>query len=164
MAEYIGHWLGILIGVNAALISIVTEWLSDIKNGYCVDGWWLNQQFCCWEVETDDEFCPAWRPWSSVTPGRWLAYISFAVRSIRSDRFNLEDSYVLQAIFASVAAHLVRTMSQYSAGSGIPEIKCILAGFIMKGFLGLGTFCIKSLTLVCTLGRAFVWMLIRCSP
>ncbi|KAF8554241.1 hypothetical protein OG21DRAFT_1462931 [Imleria badia] len=121
--------VGILIGVNAALISIATEWLSDIKNGYCSDGWWLNQQFCCWEVETDDEFCPAWHPWSSVAPGRWIAYISFA------------------AIFAFVAAHLVRTMAKYAAGSGISEIKCILAGFIMKGFLGFGTFFIKSVTL-----------------
>ncbi|KAH0828174.1 chloride channel [Lanmaoa asiatica] len=121
--------VGIFIGVNAALISIVTEWLSDIKNGYCGDGWWLNQQFCCWEVDSDDEFCPAWHPWGSVTPGRWIAYVSFA------------------AIFAFVAAHLVRTMAQYAAGSGISEIKCILAGFIMKGFLGFGTFFIKSLTL-----------------
>lgn len=34
----------------------------------------------------------------------------------------------------------------------------------MKGFLGFGTFFIKSLTLVCSLTRAFVWMLIRYSP
>lgn len=82
LADRVAPWVGILIGVNAALISIATEWLSDIKNGYCADGWWLNQEFCCWEVETDDEFCPAWHPWSSVAPGRWMAYVSFAVRSI----------------------------------------------------------------------------------
>lgn len=70
--------------------------------------------------------------------------------------FALRDSYVLQAIFAFVAAHLVRTMAQYAAGSGISEIKCILAGFIMKGFLGFGTFFIKSLTLVCSSSRAFM--------
>lgn len=133
------------IGVNAALISIVTEWLSDIKNGYCTDGWWLNQQFCCWEVDSDDEFCPAWHPWSSVAPGRWLAYVSFAVCSIRHC-FH-ENIHVFQTLFAFVAAHLVRSMAQYAAGSGISEIKCVLAGFIMKGFLGFGTFFIKSLTL-----------------
>ncbi|KAG8214257.1 chloride channel 5 [Butyriboletus roseoflavus] len=38
-------------------------------------------------------------------------------------------------------------MALYAAGSGISEIKCILAGFVMKGFLGFGTFFIKSLTL-----------------
>ncbi|KIM69533.1 hypothetical protein SCLCIDRAFT_1207982 [Scleroderma citrinum Foug A] len=38
-------------------------------------------------------------------------------------------------------------MAKYAAGSGISEIKCILAGFVMKGFLGFATFGIKSITL-----------------
>ncbi|KAG1725409.1 chloride channel [Suillus paluster] len=121
--------VGIFIGVNAALISIITEWLSDIKMGYCTDGWWLNQQFCCWEVESDEEFCPSWHLWSTATPARWIIYVIFA------------------AIFSFVAAHLVRSMAKYAAGSGISEIKCILAGFVMQGFLGYATFFIKSLTL-----------------
>jgi H+/Cl- antiporter ClcA len=54
----------------------------------------------------------------------------------------------LQALFSFVAAHLVRSLAKYAAGSGISEIKCILAGFIMQGFLGYATFFIKSLTLV----------------
>lgn len=52
-------------------------------------------------------------------------------------------------MFAFVASHLVRNLSKYAAGSGISEIKCILAGFIMKGYLGFATFFIKSITLVC---------------
>jgi chloride channel 3/4/5 len=35
----------------SALIAIVTDWLSDIKLGYCSSAWWLNQKFCCWEIE-----------------------------------------------------------------------------------------------------------------
>lgn len=71
---------GICIGVNAALISIITEWLSDIKLGYCSDGWWLNQQFCCWEIESDEEIaCPSWHPWSKYTVARWTIYVFFAV-------------------------------------------------------------------------------------
>ena len=23
--------------------------------GYCSDGWWLNQNFCCWEIDADAE-------------------------------------------------------------------------------------------------------------
>lgn len=69
------------IGVNAALISIITEWLSDIKMGYCYDGWWLNQQFCCWEIEYDDESaCESWHAWSTAVPGQWLVYVLCAVR------------------------------------------------------------------------------------
>ncbi|EIW62694.1 Cl-channel protein [Trametes versicolor FP-101664 SS1] len=122
--------VGIAIGFNAAIISIVTEWLSDIKMGYCADGWWLNQQFCCWEIEGGDEdTCEAWHQWSNVMPARWAIYVLFA------------------ALFSFVAAHLVKQLAKYAAGSGISEIKCIIGGFIMKGFLGFWTFFIKSVTL-----------------
>jgi chloride channel 3/4/5 len=39
-------------------------------------------------------------------------------------------------------------LARYAAGSGISEIKCILAGFVMRGFLGVSTLAIKSITLV----------------
>jgi len=136
--------------VNAALISIITEWLSDIKMGYCTDGWWLNQQFCCWEVESDEEFCPSWHLWSTAPPARWLIYVVFAVSivpCILVSYCNKLYGY-LQAIFSFVAAHLARSLAKYATGSGISEIKCILAGFVMQGFLGYATFFIKSLTLV----------------
>lgn len=122
---------GIFIGVNAALISIVTEWLSDIKMGYCYDGWWLNQNFCCWEIDSNgDNPCESWHLWSTVSFARWIVYIIFAV------------------MFSFVASHLVKEFATYAAGSGISEIKCILAGFVMKGYLGMWTLIIKSLTLV----------------
>ncbi|KAI0081975.1 Cl-channel protein [Panus rudis PR-1116 ss-1] len=122
--------VGVCIGANAAIISIVTEWLSDIKMGYCYDAWWLNQQFCCWEIETDDDSgCESWHLWSDVAIARWFVYIMFAMA------------------FSFTAAHLVRSLAKYAAGSGISEIKCILSGFVMKGFLGFSTWFIKSLTL-----------------
>jgi chloride channel 3/4/5 len=71
---------GVCIGLNAALISIVTEWLSDIKMGYCSDGWWLNQQFFCWEIESDEtSVCDSWHVWSNATAARWFIYVIFAV-------------------------------------------------------------------------------------
>jgi chloride channel 3/4/5 len=50
-------------------------------------------------------------------------------------------------MFAFTAATLVKSFAPYAAGSGISEIKCIIAGFIMKGFLGPWTLLIKSLAL-----------------
>ncbi|KAK2464165.1 hypothetical protein APHAL10511_003622 [Amanita phalloides] len=122
--------VGVCIGVNAGITSIMSEWLSDIKMGYCSDGWWLNQQFCCWEIEGDEiDGCDSWHPWSNVTLARWLIFVIFA------------------GTFSFISAHLVRSLAKYAAGSGISEIKCILAGFIMQGFLGFATFFIKSITL-----------------
>jgi chloride channel 3/4/5 len=41
----------------------------------------------------------------------------------------------------------VKSFAPYAAGSGISEIKCIIAGFVMKGFLGAWTLLIKSIAL-----------------
>ncbi|BFZ62492.1 glycerol ethanol, ferric requiring protein [Saitoella coloradoensis] len=111
-----------LIGINAALQSIVTEWLSDLRGGYCASGWYLNRKFCCWESEGT---CPEWRPYSTGIAA-YPIFVCFA------------------AGFAWVSAFLVREFAPYAAGSGISEIKCILAGFIMKNFLGAWTLLIKS--------------------
>ena len=39
---------GAAIGVNAAFLNIITEWLSDVKLGYCKTAFYLNESFCCW--------------------------------------------------------------------------------------------------------------------
>lgn len=41
----------------------------------------------------------------------------------------------------------MKAFAPYAAGSGISEIKCIIAGFVMKGFLGSKTLFIKSIGL-----------------
>jgi chloride channel 3/4/5 len=43
--------VGAAIGLNAAFLNIVTEWLSDVKLGYCTSAFYLNEQFCCWGAE-----------------------------------------------------------------------------------------------------------------
>lgn len=53
----------------------------------------------------------------------------------------------LQTLFALTSASLVKSFAPYAAGSGISEIKCIIAGFVMKGFLGFWTLLIKSICL-----------------
>jgi hypothetical protein len=70
-------WIGIFIGANAACINVITEWLSDFKLGFCSQGWYLNQQFCCWQ----EPQCQAFNPWSSLTLISYLFYILFAVRT-----------------------------------------------------------------------------------
>uniref|UniRef100_A0A1B0D731 Uncharacterized protein n=1 Tax=Phlebotomus papatasi TaxID=29031 RepID=A0A1B0D731_PHLPP len=53
--------------------------------------------------------------------------------------------YIFWAMsFAALAASLVRQFAPYACGSGIPEIKTILSGFIIRGYLGKWTLIIKS--------------------
>ncbi|KAJ4344138.1 glycerol ethanol, ferric requiring protein [Ascochyta clinopodiicola] len=118
--------VGAAIGLNAAFLNIVTEWLSDIKLGRCTTAFYLNESFCCWGAE---QGCPEWKRWSGVWPVNYVMYMAFA------------------ALFALTAATLVKSFAPYAAGSGISEMKCIIAGFVMKGFLGATTLFIKSIGL-----------------
>ena len=43
--------VGAAIGLNSAVLNIVTEWLADVKLGYCTSAFYLNEQFCCWGAE-----------------------------------------------------------------------------------------------------------------
>jgi len=139
------HDAGVGIGISAALMSIMTVWLSDIKMGYCTTGWWLTQKFCCLEISDEGEACAEWRNWGGVEPFRYLAYILFAVsRACRG----AADGADVQGLFSFSAAFLVKSFAPYAAGSGISEIKCILGGFIIKGFLSAETFALKTLTMV----------------
>lgn len=125
----------------------MTVWLSDIKMGYCTTGWWLSQKFCCLEVSEEGEGCAEWRNWGGIEPFRYFFYIVFAVCLCDSQR-PTSLSLMMQGLFSFTAAFLVRGFAPYAAGSGISEIKCILGGFIIKGFLDVETFFIKGLTLV----------------
>jgi chloride channel 3/4/5 len=119
--------VGAAIGLNAAFLNIVTEWLSDIKLGYCTTAFYLNESFCCWGAEGG---CPEWKRWGGgFWPLNYLMYIVFA------------------GLFSFTAARLVKSFAPYAAGSGISEMKCIIAGFVMKGFLGATTLGIKSIGL-----------------
>lgn len=118
--------VGVVIGANAAALNIITEWLADIKTGYCTTAWYLNEGFCCYGAEKG---CAEWHKWTPFGVTNYLIYTIFAL------------------LLAFISAYLVKSYAPYAAGSGISEIKCIIAGFVMKGFLGFWTFLIKSICL-----------------
>ena len=39
---------GIAAGLVAAGIDIVSDWLGDLKSGFCTSKFYLNAAFCCW--------------------------------------------------------------------------------------------------------------------
>ncbi|KAK4226376.1 putative chloride channel protein [Podospora fimiseda] len=123
--------IGAAIGLNAAFLNIITEWLADIKMGHCKTAFYLNENFCCWG---EDNGCADWERWTGLEPINYFLYIMFAI------------------LFSFTSATLVKSYAPYAAGSGISEIKCIIAGFIMKGFLGFRTLAIKSIALPLAIG------------
>ncbi|KAJ6090464.1 hypothetical protein N7486_009279 [Penicillium sp. IBT 16267x] len=143
---------GIAVGIIAASIDIATNWLGDLKTGYCKNGsgggkFYLNRSFCCWGLD-DQTKCMDWTPWgsalgSSSVGGKYtIEYIFFIVFSV---------------VFASTACVLVRKFAIYARHSGIPEIKTILGGTVIRHFMGPWTLTIKSLGL-CLAVASGLWL------
>ncbi|XP_067327697.1 H(+)/Cl(-) exchange transporter 5 isoform X1 [Anolis sagrei] len=137
--------IGLSAGALAGLIDISAHWMTDLKEGVCLNRFWYNHEHCCWN-STEVTFqnrdkCPEWRTWAQLLTGREeggaAAYIlNYFI-------------YVLWALlFSLLAVLLVRGFAPYACGSGIPEIKTILSGFIIRGYLGKWTLVIKTVTLV----------------
>lgn len=41
-------FVGLSSGLAAAIVDIGTNWMSNIKDGLCVNAFWLNKAQCCW--------------------------------------------------------------------------------------------------------------------
>ncbi|KAH7412872.1 chloride channel-like protein 3 [Cadophora sp. MPI-SDFR-AT-0126] len=143
---------GLATGSFAAAIDIITDWLADLKTGYCsagVDGghFYLNKYFCCYGYDGFAQ-CRDWVPWSlalhtTSSGGRWfIEYFFFIAFSV---------------CFAITASLLVKEYALYAKHSGIPEIKTVLGGFVIRRFMGTWTLVIKSLGL-CLAVASGMWL------
>ncbi|KAJ3210704.1 hypothetical protein HDU67_005079 [Dinochytrium kinnereticum] len=135
-------FVGILTGWIAGYIDIGAGWLSDIKEGYCSAGFYLNRKFCCWH-RPENAYCSEWILWANAF-GYKSGGASWAISCFM---------YTLFAVaFASTASLLVKGYAPYAAGEGVPEIKTILGGFVIRKFLGGWTLLIKIVGLVLSVG------------
>lgn len=61
---------GLAVGLVAAGIDVASDWLGDLKTGYCSAGddggrFYLNKYFCCWGYDEYSQ-CQDWVSWSSA--------------------------------------------------------------------------------------------------
>uniref|UniRef100_A0A672ID82 Chloride channel protein n=1 Tax=Salarias fasciatus TaxID=181472 RepID=A0A672ID82_SALFA len=136
--------VGLKTGAIAGGIDIAAHWLTDMKEGVCLIGFWFNHEHCCWTSnETtfqERDRCPQWQSWAELITGTSEGAFAYIVNYLM---------YLFWALlFAFLAVSLVRAFAPYACGSGIPEIKTILSGFIIRGYLGKWTLIIKTITLV----------------
>uniref|UniRef100_A0A5S6QRH2 Chloride channel protein n=1 Tax=Trichuris muris TaxID=70415 RepID=A0A5S6QRH2_TRIMR len=135
-------FIGIAAGCVAGIVDISTKWMSNLKEGVCPDAFWFDKVHCCWSA--NDTFfsgdkCSAWHTWPELLGHYEVDALAFFVEYV---------FYVFWAIcMTGLAVVLVRVFAPYACGSGIPEIKCILSGFIIRGYLGKWTLLIKSVGL-----------------
>ena len=143
---------GVVAGVLAASINVASDWLGDLKTGYCQQGtgggqFYLNRGFCCWGHEEYAQ-CQGWTQW-----GKALHIQSSAGRFILEYLF----FFIFSIVFAVCASVLVRNYAIYAKHSGIPEIKTVLGGFVIRRFMGMWTLVIKSLGL-CLAVASGLWL------
>lgn len=135
--------VGIAAGLVAGMVDIGASWMSDLKHGICPQAFWFNREQCCWpskESVFENGNCTTWKTWPEIFGRSRNGAGSYIVSYLL---------YIFWALlFASLSASLVRMFAPYACGSGIPEIKTILSGFIIRGYLGKWTLLIKSVGLM----------------
>ncbi|KAI1000460.1 H(+)/Cl(-) exchange transporter 3 [Podosphaera aphanis] len=143
---------GLAAGMLAAGIDIASDWLGDLKTGHCSSGrdggyFYLNRYFCCFGYDELTQ-CSDWISWNTAlgisSPGasQVTNYFLFTLSSI---------------VFAFTASFLVREYALYAQHSGIPEVKTVLGGFVIRRFMGPWTLIVKSLGL-CLAVASGMWL------
>lgn len=128
-----GWLLCSLVGVATAVIAywimICEVFLFSVKNGYCTS-----------TLFTPLRDCPegSVHHWSEDLTTRFLVYTVIALGFA-----TLASLMTMATVTRSVTG---KTMYM-AAGSGIPEVKTILSGFVIHGFLGARTLLVKAMGL-----------------
>lgn len=149
--------IGLLTAGVAFVVDVSVEAVADWKEGYCVSSIWLNRRSCC----SPDGTCQGWRPWARSFPLAYAIYVIFALlfgliaagvtMTTETELPPVVDFHVdsVKRKHGSEdganqsSASNGKTMYM-AAGSGIPEIKTILSGFVIPHFLTLRVLVVKA--------------------
>ncbi|KAF8867233.1 hypothetical protein BDZ45DRAFT_667202 [Acephala macrosclerotiorum] len=152
--------IGIITAIVAFLVDIAEATVSDYKQGYCSKNLLRNREACCTPkspfvniLEDVGEDCKAWKAWSSTHWGAFGIYVGFAVLfGIIAGAVTLTTKANLPAAgdddeddqVGGGQGRPVGKLMYMAAGSGIPEIKTILSGFVIPHFLEFKVLLVKA--------------------
>lgn len=172
-ARSIETWLTIvviaaLVVLMAYTVDSIEPWLFDLKLGYCPSGWYRTERFCC----AGKIVCQEWTSWSDslalqgvgkhlfeyfvyVTSTVMLASISclvaMRVKLPISREFSSRRMDYDLATFNPIGEELnhgqtlnPQSLMYPATGSGVAEVRVIMSGFVIHGYLGIVT-CLVSL-------------------
>jgi len=107
--------VGFLTATSGSLVEVGSEWLNNLRFGRCGTNFFVGPETCG----------SAWVAWADTSLFSYLSYIAVSV------------------CFATTSALLVWGFAPMARGSGIPEVKTILGGFVMKDVLEFKTLVVK---------------------
>jgi len=162
-----------LIGVVTAGVAFVVDvsvaTLADWKEGYCVARPWFSRDRCCTSFPDNEASCPGWITWASTGEGSMAAYGSYVASALVFGIIAGSVTLTTRASLPSVGASDVEDSQRsgaaktrnpsntpytetsigktmfMAAGSGIPEIKTILSGFVIPHFLDVKVLIVKAI-------------------
>ncbi|KAL9090877.1 MAG: hypothetical protein Q9165_005085 [Trypethelium subeluteriae] len=136
--------IGAITACVAFLVDVAEATVSDWKFGYCA-----------YDPVATREACGRWVPWSTSYVPAFAIYVAWAMlfgivsaSATMLTRSNLPaavgDGDIKFNGFESVQTAAPQTKTMYmAAGSGIPEIKTILSGFVIPHFLDFKVLVVK---------------------
>lgn len=148
--------IGALMAFVAVAVDLSVATVGDWKYGYCSRNPLLNHEACCQYAEEEGKLCEQYKLWGDSYGMRFGIYVGWAVLfGIASSSVTMLSKRALPSvapkrdysngIATSVNDGLTVGKSLYmSAGSGIPEIKTILSGFVIPHFLDLRILVLKA--------------------
>ncbi|MCJ1431379.1 hypothetical protein MMC27_000731 [Xylographa pallens] len=151
--------IGVLTACVAFAVDVAEATVSDWKTGYCSSNIFSNRETCCTNqsplniAEELGEDCKAWHTWSFDYTGAFAIYVGFALLfGIISGSVTMLTKSSLPATASkqddvkSGGEQGVAGKTMYlAAGSGIPEIKTILSGFVIPNFLDFKVLAVKAI-------------------
>mmetsp|Transcript_19840 Transcript_19840/g.79113 ORF Transcript_19840/g.79113 Transcript_19840/m.79113 type:complete len:718 (+) Transcript_19840:175-2328(+) len=119
---------GLVTGVIGVFLDDAVEYLTSLRTGICTSSFFLTEHLCC--LSSGEGDCPDFLLWGGESDTKsYMVNLGFAV------------------IYGFSSAFLVKRFAPYAAGSGIPEIKAVLNGCVMRGYLSGWTMVVKILGL-----------------
>lgn len=152
--------IGIFTAAVAFCVDVAEATISDYKIGYCSSHIFSNREVCCTSKSPllagngVGEDCPNWKMWSQDYWRSFGVYVAFAVLfgmmaggvtmttkgnlpTVQQDEDNEHAGGDQGTLMEGKAMYM-------AAGSGIPEIKTILSGFVIPHFLDFKVLFVKA--------------------
>jgi chloride channel 3/4/5 len=157
--------IGVLTACVAFVVDVGVAMVSDWKLGYCRENVFASRESCCTNrspllaLAEPGETCTAWRDWSQSYWSTYAIYVGFALafgiisasvtmttkRSLPVAAPGHDDKFQNIGQTPTSPDPPISGKSMYmAAGSGIPEIKTILSGFVIPHFLDLKVLIVKA--------------------
>jgi chloride channel 3/4/5 len=145
--------IGALTACVAYLVDIAAATVSDWKLGHCTTNPFLTREACCSSQISSDEppqtFCAEFIHWREGFTAEFGVYVAFALAfGIVSAGVTMLTKCALPSAGSNPDSEdekqeVGKTMYM-AAGSGIPEIKTILGGFVIPDFLSVKVLVVKA--------------------